>query len=62
MREELAGMAAIGHDVSHLVTQAQMLVREKRNAHNVHEIMFAHPTLDEILVNALVAERVKVQA
>ena len=60
--EELAGMAAIGHDVSHLVTQAQMLVREKRNAHNVHEIMFAHPTLDEILVNALVAERVKVQA
>lgn len=60
--EDLAGMAAIGHDVSHLVTQAQMLVREKRNPHNVHEIMFAHPTLDEILVNALTAERVKVQA
>ena len=29
--EELVGMAAIGHDVAYLVTQAQMLEREKRN-------------------------------
>ena len=53
----LVGMAAVGHDVSHLVTQAQMLVREGRDPHNVHEIMFAHPTLDEILVRALEAPR-----
>ncbi len=60
--DTLAGMAAIGHDVSHLVTQAQMLIREGRTAANVHEIMFAHPTLDEILLNALIAERTPVQA
>ncbi len=35
---------------------------KKVHPHNVHEIMFAHPTLDEILVNALTAKRVKVQA
>ena len=28
----------------------------------VRELLFAHPPLDEILVNALIAKRVKVQA
>lgn len=58
--DAIAGIAAIGHGVSHLVTVAQLLmvggyVREK-----LHEVMFGHPTLDEILPAAIRAPRVTV--
>ena len=54
--EELAGMAAVGHGVSHLVTAAQLLVL---GAHaRTREFMFAHPTLDEALSVALHAPRI----
>lgn len=53
--DSLAGMAAVGHGVSHLVTAAQLLVLGR---HEPHSFMAAHPTLDEALVAALTAERV----
>ncbi len=49
----LAGLAAIGCHVSHLVSVAQMLVQNDCNAERVHELMIAHPTLDEILIAAV---------
>jgi dihydrolipoamide dehydrogenase len=48
-------MAAIGHGASHLVTAAQLLVKEGHTADSLEGLMFAHPTLDEILETALTA-------
>ncbi len=56
----LAGMAAIGHHVSQLVNVAMMLVRDGCDAAGVDRLMFAHPSLDEICVAALTAEKTKV--
>lgn len=53
----LVGMAAVGHNVSHLVTAAQLLVLRGVTPHSLHDFMFAHPTLDEILKSALTAPR-----
>lgn len=58
----LMGMAAVGHGVSHLVTVAQFLIRDGGAAGDPHDIMFAHPTLDEILLAALRAPRAAVTA
>lgn len=55
--EKLVGMAAVGHGAAHLVTAAQLLVLQGINVHSLHIFMFAHPTLDEILKNALTAPR-----
>ena len=60
--ERLAGMAAIGHGVSHLVTVAQLLVMQGATPENLHHIMFAHPTLDEIAPAAIAAKRIPVSA
>lgn len=56
----LMGIAAVGHGVSHLITVAQLLIKEGYTPDRLHEIMFAHPTLDEILPAALRAPRVTV--
>ncbi len=53
----LVGMAALGHGASHLVTAAQLLVIGKYTPETLHEFMFAHPTLDELLSAALNAPR-----
>lgn len=58
----IAGMAAIGHGVSHLVTAAQLLMLRGATPENLHDIMFAHPTLDEILPAAIRAPQVLVRA
>lgn len=58
----LMGIAAVGHGVSHLITVAQLLIREGGTPDRLHEIMFAHPTLDEIIPAALRAPRVSVTA
>ncbi len=58
--DKLCGMAAIGHDVSHLVSVAQMLILTGQTAESVGSIMMAHPTLDEILVAAITAKKVAV--
>lgn len=56
--EEIAGIAAIGHGVSHLVTVAQLVMRASPELRETN--MFAHPTLDEIIPAALHAPRVPV--
>ncbi len=53
--DNLVGMAAVGHGVSHLVTAAQLLIVGQYTQHGV--FMFAHPTLDEALAAALLAPR-----
>ena len=51
--KELVGLHYWSQGLPSCHPGAEMLVRE---------LLFAHPPLDEILVNALVADRVKVQA
>lgn len=53
----LVGMAALGHNASHLVTAAQLLIMGGVTQESLHAFMFAHPTLDEILKSALTAPR-----
>lgn len=57
LEDSLAGMAAIGHGASHLVTAAQLLVLHGHTPESLHNFMFAHPTLDEILKSALTAPK-----
>ena len=57
----IAGIAAVGSDVSHLVTAAQLLMQGGYSDDRLYSVMFAHPTLDEILPLALRAERVPVK-
>lgn len=54
--DTIVGIAAIGHGVSHLVTVAQLLLLHGYNAHTLHNFMCAHPTLDEIVVAAILAK------
>lgn len=53
----LVGMAAVGHNASHLVTAAELLVLHGVTQHSLHAFMFAHPTLDEVLKSALLAPK-----
>ena len=56
----IAGIAALGHGVSHLVTAAQLLLLGQFSGERLHSFMFAHPTLDEVLHSALEAPRKKI--
>ena len=58
--DKIAGIAAVGHGVSHLVTVAQMLMVGGYVPEKLHEIMFNHPTLDEIVPAAIRAPRIPV--
>lgn len=60
--EDMAGIAAVGHGVSHLVTVAQLLLAGRYTPERLHEVMFAHPTLDEIVPMAIRAPRKPVAA
>ena len=51
----LAGVSAVGHGASHLVTLAEIMVRDGWTRETAHEHIFAHPTLDEALRDALTA-------
>jgi len=53
----IAGIAAVGHGVSHLVTAAQLLVKGSYGGSKLQEVMFAHPTLDELLPMAITAHK-----
>lgn len=55
--DELMGVAAIGHGVSHLVTAAQLLLHGQYTGERAYSFMFAHPTLDEALATALHAPK-----
>lgn len=50
---EVRGMMAVGHGVSHLVTVAALITNARWNKASVHNIIFAHPTLDEAIEAAL---------
>ena len=58
--DAIAGIAAIGHGVSHLVTVAQLLMVGGYTPERLHEVMIGHPTLDEIVPAAIRAPRVAV--
>jgi dihydrolipoamide dehydrogenase len=49
------GVTAVGHGASHLVTLAEIMVRDRWIVEKAHEHIFAHPTLDEALRDALIA-------
>ena len=49
------GVTAVGHGASHLVTLAEIMVRDRWTVKKAHEHIFAHPTLDEALRDALIA-------
>jgi dihydrolipoamide dehydrogenase len=49
----VVGITAIGHNVSHLVTLAQVIVDQAWTKEEVAKHVFAHPTLDESLKEAL---------
>ena len=51
----LQGVSAVGHGASHLVTLAEIMVRDGWTRETAHEHIFAHPTLDESLRDALTA-------
>ena len=57
----IAGIAAVGAGVSHLVMVALLLIKEGYTEQNLHEVMFAHPTLDEIVSMSILAPRVRVE-
>ncbi|MBU1001198.1 MAG: FAD-dependent oxidoreductase [Proteobacteria bacterium] len=52
----VAGVTAVGHGISHLVTQATLMVRDSWTNEDAENLIWAHPTLDEALLHALTAE------
>ncbi len=57
----VAGVTAVGHDVSRLTTAATMIVKQGWTSEDIHSIIFSHPSLDESLLAALKAERTPVE-
>ncbi|MDY7002327.1 MAG: NAD(P)/FAD-dependent oxidoreductase [Thermodesulfobacteriota bacterium] len=57
---KLMGVTAVGFNVTHLATQAAIMVKQSWTRDNVKQLIFAHPTLDEALRDALLAEPVEV--
>jgi len=41
---------------------ALLLIKEGYTAQNLHKVMFAHPTLDEIVSMSIMAPRVRVES
>ena len=50
------GIMAVGHGASHLVTLAAVAVAQAWTRDDAKQVMWAHPTLDEALAEALAAE------
>ncbi len=59
---KVAGVTAVGHDVSRLTTPSTMIVQEGWAPEDAYETIFPHPSLDEALMGALKAERKTVSA
>ena len=57
----VAGVTAVGHDVSRLTTPATIMVQQGWTSEDIHKIIFSHPSLDEALLSALKADRKKVE-
>ncbi len=58
---KVAGVTAIGHDVSRLTTPATIMVQQGWTIEDVRKTIFPHPSLDEALLNALKTERKKTE-
>lgn len=56
---KVQGISAVGHGVSHLITLCEIAVKDGWTLEKVEGIIFAHPTLDEGLKAALLAEQVE---
>ncbi len=52
----VVGVTAVGHEASRLATTATIMVSQKWTREQASKLIFAHPTLDEILKQALLAE------
>ena len=55
--DRVCAISALGHGVSHLTGIAGVIVTQGWKAENIHQILWAHPTLDEALEAALCAPR-----
>lgn len=53
--ERVVGVSAVGHGVLHFVSAAVIMVDQGWTRERVEEMVFAHPTLDETLRQALLA-------
>lgn len=53
----VCGVTAAGHGVSHLITPATLAVHDGWTKDDADRIIWAHPTLDEALLDALTAEQ-----
>jgi dihydrolipoamide dehydrogenase len=53
----LHGVTAVGHGVSHLAAAATIMVAQGWNRADAERLVFAHPTLDEALRDALLGEQ-----
>jgi dihydrolipoamide dehydrogenase len=51
----VCAISALGHGASHLVGIAGVIVTQGWSAEEIHQIIWAHPTLDEALEMALCA-------
>lgn len=58
----IEGIAAVGAGVSHLVMVALLLIKNGYTGQNLHEVMFAHPTLDEIVSMSIRAPKTRVES
>jgi dihydrolipoamide dehydrogenase len=56
----VAGITGIGHRMTGLVTLAEVIVKQGWERERIHGIVVAHPTMDEGLKEALLAEQVDV--
>jgi dihydrolipoamide dehydrogenase len=54
---KVAGISVAGHAATHLATQAVIMVAQAWTREDVNRYIFAHPTLDESLKQALLAEQ-----
>lgn len=56
----IAGISAIGGNVTNLVTAAELMVAGNYQGRGLDEIMIAHPTLDESLAQAIMAKKISI--
>lgn len=55
--ERVVGVSAVGHGVLHFVSASTVMVDQGWTRDRVEDMIFAHPTLDETLRQALLAQR-----
>jgi dihydrolipoamide dehydrogenase len=59
---KVVGITGIGHRTTGLVTLAEVMVNQGWDREHIHEIVVAHPTMDEALKEALLAEQKEISS